>query len=122
MKKEPVGEIIEEYSKKPYIDSLLLVSSVNGSISSTKNVSAISRSVASLLSITYEGTRELVNNVGLKLSEVDVKTHNGQSIIIKPLDDIHFLAVQVRSYDEKVIQDLNNLINVLGSRVDDLEL
>ncbi|MEM0141110.1 MAG: hypothetical protein QXN66_03625 [Thermoplasmatales archaeon] len=122
MKKEPVHKIIEEYSRKPYVDNLLLVSSVYGSISPKKNVQAISRSVASLLSVTYEGTKELVNNVGLKLTEVNVKTNTGHSIIIRPLDETHFLAVQVRSYNEKVMEDIDNLISTLGPSIEDLDL
>ncbi|MGC8645189.1 MAG: hypothetical protein ACP5UO_02830 [Thermoplasmata archaeon] len=121
MKKDPLDKIIEDYSRRPYIDSMLLISSLSGPILTTRKSQAPEEPMASLLSVTYEGTKELVNSAGFKLSEVDVKTHSGHSIIIKPLNESYFLAVQVKTYDQRILEEIDNLVTLIEPRICDLD-
>jgi|GEM_PF-3499075 hypothetical protein len=120
MDKEPLGKIIKDYSKKPYVDRMLLVSSVSGTIFSAEKSKTTKESLAYLLSVTYEGIKEIVSSAGFRLREVDVRTHNGHSIVIKPLNESYFLAVQLKTMDQRILDEIDNLVTSIEPRIGSL--
>ncbi len=104
-----VDEILEEYSKRPYVESTVLLSTVGVPIASNEPKLTELDVYAPLVSITYEGAHELANNTGQSFKQLNVELSNGSRIIVKPLREKFLLAVTVDRYDDSVRDEIEHL-------------
>lgn len=104
-----VDEILEEYSKRPYVESTVLLSKVGVPIASNEPNLTELDAYAPLVSITYEGAHELADNTGQHFKQLDVELSNGSRIVVKPLREKFLLVVTVDRYDESVKDEIEHL-------------
>ncbi len=111
MSKEDVRGLLQEYSKRPYVEGTVLTSKMGVPIASNENTTDDVKLIAPLVSITYEGAQELANSAGQDFDQLNVELGNGSRIVIKSLKGMFLLVVQVHKYDEQIQKEINHLSN-----------
>ncbi len=113
MSAEELNGILQEYSKKPYVESTFVMTNIGIPIASTFTDKTDFESLAPLVSITYEGAHELAKGSGHSFKQLNVELSNGSRIVVKSLGKSYILAVQVHKYNDRVRDE----IDFLGDRV-----
>ena len=111
MSTESIYELLDEYSKNPYVESTILMSKVGEPIASNESNKLELQIFAPLASLTYEGAQELANTVGYNFHQLDLEMSNGSRIVIRSLREKFLLAVHVHKYDDRVKDEIESLGN-----------
>ena len=111
MSNEDVHGLLQEYSKRPYVEGTVLTSKMGVPIASNESTTDDVKLIAPLVGITYEGAHELANSAGQDFDQLNVELGNGSRIVIKSLKGTFLLVVQVHKYNEQIQKEINHLSN-----------
>lgn len=114
---QTIDEILNKYSKKPYVEATLLMSRAGIPIAGSGIKEARINSFTPLVSVTFEGASELAGSAGQEFKELNLRMSDGSTIIIRSLLDTYLLAVQVHTLDDGVKEDLEYLSDEIGRSI-----
>lgn len=109
MSPKALEALLDEYSKKPYVQGALIISKTGVPLVCRETGDNGLQSFAPLVSITYEGAHELANTAGHGFKQMNLELNNGSRIVIKQLRESFLLAVQVQRYDDLVKGEIEQL-------------
>ncbi|MCL5680815.1 MAG: roadblock/LC7 domain-containing protein [Candidatus Thermoplasmatota archaeon] len=114
MREEIITTLINDFLKKPYVDSAMLVTKVGIPLAGRAPQNTQVEIFATMAGVTYGGAEELIGPPKERLKGIVTDLDGGKRIVLKGLMNLYILVISVKEYDENIKKEIDSFAETLA--------
>ncbi len=117
MREEVLSTLINDFLRKPYVETAMLVTRVGIPMAGKPPTNVPVEVFTTMTGVTYGGAEEMIGPPKERLRDIKINLEGKRVVVLKGILNLYILVVMVSDYNDEIERDILNLSETLAKSI-----